>query len=95
LACCLSTALVSDQDTQNRKLFSLLGSTENCPKTKIHGQTLFLIYYDIPHLFKSIRNDLLNGDIQITEKTIVFKDIVKTYVIDRKSAIVRAMCKIN
>lgn len=37
----LPTALVCDQGTQNRKLFSLLGGTENCPKTEIHGQTLF------------------------------------------------------
>jgi len=90
----LPTALVCDQGTQNRKLFSLLGGTENCPKTEIHGQTLFLIY-DIPHLFKSIRNNLLNGDIKINEKTIVFKDIVKTYDIDRRSATARAMCKIT
>ncbi|KAE9522280.1 hypothetical protein AGLY_017323 [Aphis glycines] len=32
----LPTALVCDQGTQNRKLFSLLGGTENCPKTSIH-----------------------------------------------------------
>jgi hypothetical protein len=90
----LPTALVCDQGTQNRKLFSLLGGTENCPKTEIYGQTLFLIY-DIPHLFKSIRNNLLNGNIKINEKTIVFQDIVKTYDIDRRSATARAMCKIT
>jgi len=44
-------------------LFSLLGGTETNPTTEIHGKKLYLIY-DIPHIFKSIRNNLLNGDIQ-------------------------------
>ncbi|KAF0721506.1 Transposable element P transposase, partial [Aphis craccivora] len=59
----LPTALVCDQGTQNRKLFSLLGGTETAPKLK--------------------------------STTILFKDIVKTYDIDRRSATARAMCKIT
>lgn len=63
----LPTALICDQGTQNQKLFSLFGGTVSDPKINIYNQTLYLIY-DIPHLFKSIRNNLLNGDIQIDEK---------------------------
>lgn len=63
----LPTALICDQGSQNRKLFSLLGGTETNPTTEIHGKKLYLIY-DIPHIFKSTRNNLLNGDIQIKNK---------------------------
>lgn len=90
----LPTALICDQGSQNRKLFSLLGGTETNPTTEIHGKKLYLIY-DIPHIFKSIRNNLLNGDIQIKNKKIVFKDVIKTYELDSLSTKARAMCKIS
>jgi len=90
----LPTTLVCDQGTQNQKLFSLLGGTDSNPTTKIPNQKLHLIY-DIPHLFKSIRNNLLNGDIQINNKKIVFKDIIQTYEIDTKNSKARSMCKIS
>lgn len=90
----LPTALICDQGSQNRKLFSLLGGTEINPTTEIYGTKLYLIY-DIPHLFKSIRNNLLNGDIEIKNKKIVFKDIIRTYELDSKCTKARAMCKIS
>lgn len=90
----LPTALVCDQGTQNQKLFSLLGGTDSNPTTKIDNQILHLIY-DVPHLFKSVRNNLLNGDIQINQKKIVFQDIVQTYEIDTKNSKARSMCKIS
>lgn len=58
----LPTSIVCDQGSQNRKLFNLLGGDESNPFCKIHEHSLHLIY-DIPHLIKSLRNNLLTGDI--------------------------------
>lgn len=90
----LPLAIVCDQGAQNRKLFSLLNGTESNPITEIHDQKLVLIY-DIPHLIKSIRNNLLTGDIQLNKILITFEDIKKTYKINVCSETARAMCKIS
>ncbi|KAL4085312.1 hypothetical protein QTP88_027171 [Uroleucon formosanum] len=90
----IPTCIVCDQGTQNRRMFSILKGTEDNPHTTICGQKLFLIY-DLPHLIKSLRNNLLNGN-YIIEKTklVTLKDIRKTYEIDIKNK-ARAMCKIT
>ncbi|KAF0704195.1 THAP-type domain-containing protein, partial [Aphis craccivora] len=88
------SAVVCDQGSQNRRMFSLLGATYNNPSVDINGQKLFLIY-DMPHLIKSLRNNLLDGNIKIENKLISFKDIKKSYEIDLKSNTARAMCKIT
>jgi len=87
------TSIVCDQGTQNRRTFSLLGGTEDKPYTTICEQKLFLLY-DMPHLVKSIRNNLLNGNFQIGDKIISLKDVYKAYEIDKKNS-ARAMCKIT
>jgi len=55
--------------------------------------------YDIPHLMKSVRNNLLTGNIILTtnegEKKICFNDFRETYKIDSCSKTTRAMCKID
>lgn len=90
----LPTSIVCDQGTQNQKLFSLLGGTESNPSCEIHGQLLHLVY-DIPHLIKSLRNNLLSGNIQINDKIVSFQDVIKTYNVDSISNTVRVMCKIT
>lgn len=87
------TSIICDQGTQNRRMFSILGGTENNPSTMIRGKKLFLIY-DMPHLIKSIRNNLLTGDFEINEKLISLNDVKKTYEIDIKNS-TRAMLKIT
>jgi hypothetical protein len=87
------TSIVCDQGTQNRRMFSLLGGTEENPSTIICDKKLYLIY-DMPHLLKSVRNNLLSGNIKVGNKIISFGDIQKTYEIDKKNTI-RAMCKIT
>lgn len=62
--CLIPSAVVCDQGSQNRRMFSLLGATYNNPLVDINGQKLFLIY-DMPHLIKSLRNNLLDGNIKI------------------------------
>lgn len=73
----LPTAIVYDQGSQNRRMFSLL-STVISPPVNIYGRKLILIY-DMPHLIKSLRNNLLDGNIQIDNIIISFQDVKKTY----------------
>lgn len=72
----------------------MLGGAELNPSCVIHNQPLHLIY-DIPHLIKSLRNNLITGDIQVKNKIISFQDVIKTYNIDTKSNTARGMCKIT
>lgn len=92
----LPSCIVCDQGTQNRRMFSLLGATEDNPSTTICETRLFLIY-DMPHLMKSIRNNLLTGDFKIDDNIVSMKDIRKTYEIDTNNNTItaRAMPKIT
>lgn len=90
--------ITCDQGSANRKMFSILNATSDKPYTIIEGKKIYLIY-DVPHLLKSIRNNLLNGNILLKfskcVKTIRFYDFKKTYEIDKSSVTTRAMCKIG
>ncbi|KAL4152877.1 hypothetical protein QTP88_000710 [Uroleucon formosanum] len=90
--------ITCDQGSANRKMFSILNATSDKPYTIIEGKKNYLIY-DVPHLLKSIRNNLLNGNILLKfskcVKTIRFYDFKKTYEIDKSSVTTRAMCKIE
>lgn len=86
------------QGTANRKMFSIFNVTPDKPYTIIEKKKMYLIY-DVPHLFKSIRNNLLNGNILVKTsectKTIRFYNVKKTFEIDKTSITTRAMCKIG
>lgn len=90
----LPTCIICDQGTQNQRMFKLLGGTEEDPSTIINDKKLFLMY-DMPHLIKSLRNNLLNGDFEISKNKIVsINDNKTTYNIDVKNT-ARAMVKIT
>ncbi|KAL4126559.1 hypothetical protein QTP88_010780 [Uroleucon formosanum] len=72
----LPSAIICDQGTQNRRMFSILGGSENEPFAMICDQKLFLIY-DMPHLIKSVRNNLLNGNFKNGEELISLNDVKK------------------
>lgn len=72
----LPTCIVCDQGTQKRRMFSLLGASQNNHSTEICSIKLFLMY-DTPHLIKSLRNNLLNGDFKIGNKIVSINDIQK------------------
>lgn len=90
----IAVSIVCDQGSQNRKMFDLLGGTKTNPVVDINGKQICLIY-DVPHLIKSIRNNLMNGDFEIGGKKICFKDIEDTYAIDVNSKTARSMPKIT
>ncbi|CAI6377798.1 unnamed protein product [Macrosiphum euphorbiae] len=89
----IPTTIVCDQGTQNQRMFKLLGGTEDRPFTIINEKKIFFIY-DMPHLVKSIRNNLLSGNFEINNNIVSFKDIRKTYETDIKNT-ARAMTKIT
>jgi len=89
----IPTCIVCDQGTQNRRTYMLLGSTQEKPYFIENKNKIYLLF-DMPHLIKSIRNNLLNGDFQIGEKVISLSDVHKAYAIDTNNS-ARAMCKIT
>lgn len=88
-------AVVCDQGSNNRGAFKDLGVTLDSPFFHLNQKKIVAIY-DIPHLFKSIRNNMLNGNFVTPDgKMISFLDIKSTYLIDKKSKSSRALTKIT
>jgi len=75
-------------------MYTLLGGNEDQPSTTICGQKVFLIY-DMPHLIKSVRNNLLNGNFVMNKNKLVsLNDIKMAYEIDVNNS-ARALVKIT
>ena len=65
---------VSDMGTPNQQLYRLLGvSTEN-PKFEVDGEEVIALF-DVPHLYKCLRNTLLKQDVSAAGKTASWNDI--------------------
>lgn len=77
-------ALISDQGTNNRNAFKVLGATKLNPVITIHELKIFTIF-DVPHLLKSLRNNFINPKLKlkIDGHSISCLDVVKTFEIDR------------
>lgn len=87
-------ALVCDQSSMNRTAYKSLGITNDEPwfyhdAKKIHA------FFDVPHLMKSVRNNLLTHDFLYDEKVISFGDIKKLFRIDSSSHSTRAALKLT
>ena len=67
-------SMVCDQGSPNRKAIAVLGITEEKPFTDISGHKIFF-NFDVPHLVKSIRNNLLGKDFMIDGSTISWNSI--------------------
>lgn len=90
----LPKAIVCDQGSNNRGALSLLGVSKNKPFFEVEKQKIFAIY-DVPHLFKSIRNNWLNGTFKLSHKIFSFNILRQTFEIDRKTNTARALPKIT
>jgi hypothetical protein len=88
-------AVVCDQNSTNRSAFSQLGVSQNRPyfldskEQKIHA------LFDVPHLLKSIRNNLLTHNFSFENKTISFNDVKKLFELDSNSTTTRAVPKLS
>lgn len=87
-------AVVCDQGSNNRGAFNLLGVTKESPFFEILNQKVFALY-DVPHLFKSVRNNWLTGTFKLPGKQFSFDVIRKVFDIDTKSATARALPKLT
>lgn len=86
--------IVCDQGSSNRSTLKDLNVTSEKPFFMVNGKKIYAIY-DVPHLFKSFRNNLLSGNFNLNGKIITFEDIRKTYQIDQKNKKSRMLPKLT
>lgn len=86
--------VVCDQGTNNQGVFRLLGVSKHKPHFTCNKSKIFALF-DVPHLFKSIRNNLVSSVFKLNEKVIDFNIIKKTVEIDQSSASGRTLTKIT
>ena len=72
-------AIVCDQEASHQVLYNILGSTLNKPWFMSEKNNKVYVLYDVPHLIKNLRNNLLNYDI-VTETG----DIIASFGVIRK-----------
>lgn len=77
--------MVCDQGTNNRSALKALKISKDRPYIEINNHIIYCIY-DVPHLFKCLRNNLLNGNYVQGDKTISIRHIRRAYFIDQKSS---------
>lgn len=87
-------AIVCDQGTSNVFALKALDSRMEKPFF-IHNQRKIYTVFDAPHLFKSLRNNILNGNFEYDGKIISFQDITETYNLDIRSTTARMLTKIT
>jgi len=86
---------VCDQGTNNQAAYRDFGMSKENPFFYINNQIKIYALYDAPHLIKNYRNNFLSGDFLFMDKIVSFKDIVKTYEIDKNSNTSRALTKLT
>ncbi|XP_014678175.1 PREDICTED: uncharacterized protein LOC106817986 [Priapulus caudatus] len=81
-------AVVCDQGPTNRAALSCLGMTKNNPSIELSGRN-YLVIFDIPHLFKSLRNNFrknlfvkVNGRVEAS-----WQDVVEFYNLDKSQSL--------
>lgn len=79
--------ITSDQGSNFERAFKLLGATECSPKISIDSRSYF-VHRDPPHLLKSARNYLLNGNVRVPgfEEAASWSHIQDMYSIDVKNS---------
>lgn len=75
--------IICDQGSNNQSALKSLNVTENKPYFFINDKKIHAIF-DVPHLLKSIRNNLIGGSFKKGNKTICYSDIRETYNADKK-----------
>lgn len=87
-------AVVCDQCTTNVSGYKALGITSDNPWFKHAGVKIHALF-DVPHLMKSVRNNLLKHNFLFEDKIVSFDDIRKLYDIDSNSQTTRAVPKLT
>lgn len=82
--------ITCDQSRVNQKLFKNLGASSEQPYF-IVGENKYFTIYDVPHLIKSLMNNLLNADYIYDNKRVSFKDVRDIYTLDKNSKTGRSL----
>lgn len=85
-------AINCDQGSSNRGAYDLMGVTVNDPWINVQDKPIFCLF-DVPHLFKSIRNNLLNHDIEINGNIVSWNILRKIFGEDNHT--IKAMHKLS
>jgi len=88
-------AVVCDQSTNNQAAYKDLGMSKENPFFYIDNKIKIYGIYDAPHLIKNYRNNFLTGDFLFNDKFVSFKDIIKTYTIDKNSNTSKSFTKLT
>lgn len=86
--------VVCDQGSSNRSAITRLGVTAEHPFFVTPDGDRIGFMYDVPHLIKSVRNQLLSSDFVLDDKIISWRYIKGIYHIDRE-CLTKALPKIN
>lgn len=87
-------ALVCDQGANNVAAYKDLKITKDEPYFLV-GDRKVLAMFDVPHLFKNLRNNLIKKNFLFEGKEVSFKDIKTTYEYDKNSSTSRALLHIT
>lgn len=79
-------AIVCDQGSNNRSALKLLGTNSTQPYFYFNSKKIFVIY-DVPHLFKSIRNTLIKSDISFEGGVASWKVPEEIYNIEKHQSV--------
>lgn len=86
--------IVCDQGTNNQSTLKSLNVSEDRPFFFINSHKIFSLY-DVPHLLKSVRNNLIESCFVKGDNIISFNDIKRTYEIDKQNNKSRCLVKIT
>lgn len=78
----ITKGIVCDQGPTNRKYFKDKGVALQTPFFRYDNQTIFTLY-DVPHLFKSIRNNLLSYDFDTPDGLVSWEVIKFVYNLEK------------
>lgn len=88
-------AVCGDQGSNNRKAYRLFGVSYTKPYAIIDGEKVFFMY-DVPHLIKSVRNNLLNHkSIRTPDGAAKWQHLQTIFAEDEKSDLIKRCPKLT
>lgn len=85
-------AVICDQGSPNRTAYKQLGVSISQPYVTIQNKRIFCLY-DVVHLFKSFRNNLLKSNFLIGENEVSWSILVKLF--NSENSVIRSMHKLT
>lgn len=77
-------SIVSDQGHNNVPATKRLGVTTETPYFQVGSKRIYAIF-DVPNLFKSIKNNFIGADLLYKDNIVSFKDVIETCNVDKQN----------